>query len=493
MIMNFLKKVPAGMMIVPLLIGAILNTFCSSVLQVGSLTTATFSNAGAATAMGIQLVCLGTTLRFNEIGSVFKRGGVLLISKFVAGAVIGIVVGKVFGTNGFLGLSALAIICAVTNSNGSVYLSLMQSYGDEVDCGAMALLSLNDGPFFTLVAMGASGLANIPILSILAAITPIIVGMILGNLDKSFSDFLAPAGPILIPFVGLTLGAGIDLSAVIKGGPSGVLLGFMTTFISGAFIVLGVIVVILFVGPLITGQDYQLIDASIKNQGPSSAHWFGTDDMGRDLFTRVCVGGRISIYIGLCCTLVMFVIGALLGALAGLKGGLVDDIIMRICEFIGNLPYLIIVVILSMVLGRSMFSLVFAMSLTAWVGTARMVRGQILQIKEQDYVQAATALGASTGRIIVKHLLPNTLGIIMVDITMSVPGFIFSEAFLSYIGLGVRPPETSWGALASAGQQQLMFYPHELFFPCLMIVLTMLTFHLIGDGLSDALDPKLRK
>ena len=230
MIMNFLKKVPAGMMIVPLLIGAILNTFCSSVLQVGSLTTATFSNAGAATAMGIQLVCLGTTLRFNELGSVLKRGGVLLISKFVAGAVIGIVVGKVFGTDGFLGLSALAIICAVTNSNGSVYLSLMQSYGDEVDSGAMALLSLNDGPFFTLVAMGASGLANIPILSILAAITPIIVGMILGNLDKSFSDFLAPAGPILIPFVGLTLGAGIDLS--------GVLLGFMTTFIGGAFIVL---------------------------------------------------------------------------------------------------------------------------------------------------------------------------------------------------------------------------------------------------------------
>ena len=116
---------------------------------------------------------------------------------------------------------------------------------------------------------------------------------------------------------------------------------------------------LLFIGPMVTGQDYQLIDASIKNQGPSSAHWFGTDDMGRDLFTRVCVGGRISIYIGLCCTLVMFVIGALLGALAGLKGGLVDDIIMRICEFIGNLPYLIIVVILSMVLGRSMFSLVF--------------------------------------------------------------------------------------------------------------------------------------
>lgn len=203
MIMNFLKRVPAGMMIVPLLIGAFINTFCSSILQIGSLTTATFSNAGAATAMGIQLVCLGTTLRFKEIGSVVKRGGVLLLAKFAIGAAIGVFVGKVFGMNGFLGLSALSIICAVTNSNGSVYLSLMQEYGDEVDCGAMALLSLNDGPFFTLVAMGASGLANIPIMSIIAAVTPVIIGMILGNIDKSFSDFMAPAGPILIPFVGL--------------------------------------------------------------------------------------------------------------------------------------------------------------------------------------------------------------------------------------------------------------------------------------------------
>ena len=258
-------------------------------------------------------------------------------------------------------------------------------------------------------------------------------------------------------------------------------------------ILLVTIVVLLFVGPIISGKDYQYLDPSQKDLLPNSEYWFGTDDMGRDLFTRVCVGGRISIYIGLCCTVVMFVIGGLVGALAGLKGGLIDDIIMRICEFVGNLPYLIIVVILSIVLGRSLFSLVFAMSLTAWVGTARMVRGQILQIKEQDYVQAAKALGADTKRIIIKHLLPNTLGIIMVDITMSVPGFIFSEAFLSYIGLGVRPPETSWGALASAGQQQLMFYPHQLFFPCLLIVLTILSFHLIGDGLSDALDPKLRQ
>ncbi|WMM24456.1 ABC transporter permease [Tissierella sp. MB52-C2] len=258
-------------------------------------------------------------------------------------------------------------------------------------------------------------------------------------------------------------------------------------------ILLTIVVFIILAGPLMSKHDYQYINSDMKNLKPSAEYWFGTDDMGRDIFTRVCYGGRISLLIGLCCTLVMFIIGSLLGALAGLKGGVVDNVIMRLAEFIGNLPYLIIVLILSVVLGRSIFALVLAMSLTSWVGTTRMVRGQILQIREQDYVEAATALGSSTGRIIMKHLLPNTLGIIMVDITMSVPGFIFGEAFLSYIGLGVQAPKTSWGALASAGQEQLMFYPHQLFFPCLMIVITMLAFHLIGDGLSDALDPKLRK
>lgn len=258
-------------------------------------------------------------------------------------------------------------------------------------------------------------------------------------------------------------------------------------------ILLIAVIATLYLGPTISGKDYQFMDSSVKNLKPNSQFWFGTDDMGRDIFTRVCVGGRISIIIGLLCTLVMFVIGSLLGVIAGLKGGWVDNLIMRICEFIGNLPYLIIVIILTLVMGRSLFSLVFAMSITSWVGTTRMVRGQVLQIKEQDYVQAAVALGANMNRIIVRHLLPNVLGIIMVDITMSVPGFIFGEAFLSYIGLGVRPPEVSWGALASAGQQNLMFYPHQLFFPCLMIVITTLSFHLIGDGLSDALDPKLRE
>lgn len=237
MIMKFLKKVPAGMMIVPLLIGSFLNTFFPQALQMGSFTTATFSNAGAATAMGIQLFCLGTTLQLKDMPKVLKRGGILLISKFIIGAAIGIGIGKIFGFAGVLGLSALAVISAVTNSNGSVYLALMKSYGDTTDCAAMALLALNDGPFFTLIALGASGLANIPVKALIATVIPILVGMILGNLDKSLRDFLAPAGDILIPFVGLTLGAGINLTNVLKGGPQGVVLGLITLVVGGGFIV----------------------------------------------------------------------------------------------------------------------------------------------------------------------------------------------------------------------------------------------------------------
>lgn len=237
MILNFLRKVPAGMMIIPLLIGAFMNTFFPQALQIGSFTTATFSNAGSATAMGIQLFCLGTTLQLGDIPRVIKRGGILLISKFLIGAAIGIFVGKVFGFAGILGLTTLAIISAVTNSNGSVYLALMKTYGDNTDCAAMALLALNDGPLFTLIALGASGLANVPFMALLATVIPIIVGMIIGNIDKSMRDFLAPAGDILIPFVGLTLGAGINLSNILKGGLPGIVLGLITLFIGGAFIV----------------------------------------------------------------------------------------------------------------------------------------------------------------------------------------------------------------------------------------------------------------
>lgn len=237
MIMRFLKRVPAGMMIVPLLIGAFMNTFFPAALRIGSFTTATFSSAGAATAMGIQLFCLGTTLQLRDMPKVVKRGGILLISKFIIGAAIGIAIGKIFGFAGICGLTTLAIISAVTNSNGSVYLALMKTYGDTTDCAAMALLALNDGPLFTLIALGASGLANVPFMALVATVIPIIIGMIIGNLDKEMQTFLEPAGNILIPFVGLTLGAGINLSNVVKGGVPGIILGFITVFVGGSFIV----------------------------------------------------------------------------------------------------------------------------------------------------------------------------------------------------------------------------------------------------------------
>lgn len=236
MIMNFLKKVPAGMMVVPLILGCLINTFFPNALQIGGITTATFSSAGSSCALGILLFCMGTKLQVKEMPAVIKRGGLLLIAKFAIGAILGIVVGKIFGPAGFLGISSMAVICAVTNSNGSVYYALMQQYGDEKDCACMPILAINDGPFLTLVALGASGLADIPYMSLIAALVPIAAGMILGNLDHKMTDFFGPLGDAVIPFTGFALGAGINLTSVVKGGLSGIILAFMVIIVGGLFI-----------------------------------------------------------------------------------------------------------------------------------------------------------------------------------------------------------------------------------------------------------------
>lgn len=238
MIMKFLKKVPAGMMIVPMFLSAIINTFFPEVLQIGSFTTAVFTSAGTASVLGVQLVCMGAQLRVTELLQVIKRGGVLLISKFLVGAAIGILFGKIFGMTGLLGLTSLAMISAITNSNGSLYLALTTEYGDEVDQTAMSLLAVNDGPFLTLIALGASGMANIPFMSLVAVVVPILFGMLLGNLDKSVQEFLKPGVSLLLPFVGITLGAGINITNIIKGGAGGILLGIITLLISGPLVVL---------------------------------------------------------------------------------------------------------------------------------------------------------------------------------------------------------------------------------------------------------------
>jgi oligopeptide transport system permease protein len=245
--------------------------------------------------------------------------------------------------------------------------------------------------------------------------------------------------------------------------------------------------------PMLSKMNFKEQAIEFANQGPSKAHWFGMDELGRDVFIRIWVGGRVSILIGLVGALVSLIVGAIYGGVSGYFGGVVDDIMMRIVEVIVGIPYMIIVILVSISLGKGLASLIIALCITSWTGLARLVRGQVLQLKESEYVLAAQMLGSSPMKIVLKHLLPNTLSVIIVSLTFQVPGFIFAEAFLSFIGLGVQPPYTSWGAMASLGQQQMTYYPHELFFPAAAISLTMLAFNLLGDGLRDALDPKLRQ
>lgn len=260
-----------------------------------------------------------------------------------------------------------------------------------------------------------------------------------------------------------------------------------------AFILLIILTIMVIIGPMLTPYSFDAIVSS-PNVSPNGKFWFGTDDIGRDIFTRLWKGGRVSIIIGIAGAIIGTIIGGVYGAVSAFFGGRVDNIMMRIVEILYSIPYLLLVIILRLALNSNgIGTLILAMTITGWCGLARLVRGQILSLKEQDYILAARALGVSNKDIIFKHLLPNTLNVILVSISFDIPGYIFSEAFLSYLGLGVQPPNTSWGAMASAAQQKFMFYPYQLFFPALMIALTMLSFTLLGDGLRDALDPSLRE
>lgn len=261
-----------------------------------------------------------------------------------------------------------------------------------------------------------------------------------------------------------------------------------------SLVVLILMVIMTIVGPMIAKFEFEAMNKGMENLSPNSTFWFGTDNLGRDLFARVWVGGRVSIMIGLVGAFIDTLVGVIYGGIAGYMGGIVDDIMMRIIEILASIPYLVIVILIRVMFDKGGIApIIIAMCLTGWTYMARLIRGQILQIKEQEYVLAAKALGASPSRIIARHLVPNTLGVMIVAITFDIPSFIFGEAFLSFLGLGVQSPDTSWGALAQMGQQKMMFYPYQLIFPALAISITMLTFQLLGDGLRDALDPKLRQ
>ena len=233
-ILDTVKKVPGGMMVVPLLLGCLANTFFPQVLKIGGSTTALWSSQGTGPLIAAALFVIGSQIDFRGAGEVLKRGFVLLLAKFVAGAAVGILVGNLFGPAGVLGISALAIVSAVTNSNGGLYMSLSATYGSPTDVGAQSLLGINDGPFLTLLAFGASGMAAIPIKDFVAAILPIIVGMILGNLDRNIAKFLEPAVAILIPFFAWCLGAGINVQNLFAAGLQDIFLGVFCVLWSGA-------------------------------------------------------------------------------------------------------------------------------------------------------------------------------------------------------------------------------------------------------------------
>jgi oligopeptide transport system permease protein len=248
------------------------------------------------------------------------------------------------------------------------------------------------------------------------------------------------------------------------------------------------------VAPLVSPHDPNRVDFTNAYQGPSWSHPFGTDQFGRDLFTRAALGGRISIGIGFGATLAILGIGVVYGAVSGFVGGKLDDALMRFLDALYGLPYLPFAILALAIIGTVNFwTMVVALSIASWFITARVVRGQIITLKENDYVRAAKAVGVRWYSILGRHLLPNTLGVLVITIFLELPGVILGEAFLSFLGLGISPPDASWGSMAQDGRDAYRAHPHIIIIPSLAIAILVLCANFIADGLRDALDPRTKE
>jgi oligopeptide transport system permease protein len=258
-------------------------------------------------------------------------------------------------------------------------------------------------------------------------------------------------------------------------------------------IVLILIVLAAFLGPQFSGQSYETQDLRLGATAPSAGHWLGTDTLGRDLLVRILYGGQISISVGLCATAVALTIGVLYGTVSGFLGGKVDAFMMRIVDIIFALPFTVFVILLMVFFGRKFVLLFAAIGAVQWLTMARIVRGQVQSLRHQEFIEAAEALGLSKLRIIFRHMIPNALGPIIVYATLTVPSVMLLEAFLSFLGLGVQPPMSSWGVLIKEGADSMEEFPWLLIYPGLFLAVTLFSLNFLGDGLRDALDPRAAK
>ncbi len=242
--------------------------------------------------------------------------------------------------------------------------------------------------------------------------------------------------------------------------------------------------------PWITQYGFAEQQIEHRLEGPTAMHWMGTDGLGRDLYSRVLFGARMSLAVGIFTAVASLLLGTFTGAIAGYCGGWVDELLMRVVDLFYIFPSLLLAILLMLVFGQGATGIFVAISLTAWVTQARLVRGQVLQAREMAYVESARAVGTGHGRILWRHILPNLMGPIIVSLTLQIPANIMAESFLSFIGLGLQPPLSSWGTLAAEGFRSIRAYPHLMIFPGGVLFLTVLAFNALGDGLRDWLDPR---